>query len=283
MELGLKDRTAVVCASSSGIGFAAARRFADEGAQVVLVARTPARLNEAAAVIEARCGHRPRIHAADLTTPAGRESVVAAIPAPDILVASPGIPQRPVRYQQLDASAWAEWFQAHFHSAIDLIHAYAPGMCERGFGRIVNISANFIKFPQVGVGQSHAARLALAGAIASLVREVAPYNVTINSVLPGLVEECADRPGRKQRRVLRRGREGSPAALRGRSHRQAGRTGRSHRDAVRCANGLSDRPEHRQRRRRLPGAVLSLTGPGRPAYGRSIVQPAVRPPSTVSA
>jgi 3-oxoacyl-[acyl-carrier protein] reductase len=191
MELGLKGRTAIVCAGSSGIGFAAAQRFADEGAEVVLVARTPARLEEAAAAIEAQCGHRPRIHAADLATPAGRESVVAAVPAPDILVASPGIPQRPLRYQQLDASAWAEWFQAHFHSAIDLIHAYAPGMCERGFGRIVNISANFIKFPQVGVGQSHAARLALAGAIASLVREVAPYNVTINSVLPGLVETPA--------------------------------------------------------------------------------------------
>jgi 3-oxoacyl-[acyl-carrier protein] reductase len=129
-----------------------------------------------------------RHFAADLTNPEGRTALLEAHPAPDILVTNAGVPQRPAPYQNLSREDWLWWFDAHFFSAIELIHGYAPGMAERGFGRIVNISANFIKFPQIGVGHSHAARLALAGAIAALVREVAPRNVTINSILPGLID-----------------------------------------------------------------------------------------------
>jgi 3-oxoacyl-[acyl-carrier protein] reductase len=59
-------------------------------------------------------------------------------------------------------------------------------MCERRFGRIVSLSVSFIKFPQVNFAASHAARVGLSGAIASMVRELIPYNVTINTVAPGL-------------------------------------------------------------------------------------------------
>src|SRR6202041_80281 len=92
-----------------------------------------------------------------------------------------------------------EWLEAHFYSAIELIYAYAPGMMDRKFGRMLNISANFIKFPQVNAGHSHAARLALAGAIASLVRDVAPRDGTINTALPGLVDREALRPALRDR------------------------------------------------------------------------------------
>ena len=64
-------------------------------------------------------------------------------------------------------------------------------MCERRFGRVVNISVSFIKFPQVNFAHSHAARLALAGAIASMVRELIPHNVTINTVCPGFFDTDA--------------------------------------------------------------------------------------------
>jgi 3-oxoacyl-[acyl-carrier protein] reductase len=199
MDLGLTGKYAVVCAGSSGIGYAAARRFALEGAQVTLVARTAGKLEQAARQLREETGASVTPIAADLSLPAGRAALVGAWGNPDILVTSPGIPQRSVSYQELDAAAWRWWFEAHFHSAIDLIHAAVPGMCERGFGRVVNISANFIKFPQVGVGQSHGPRLALAGAIASLVREVASRNVTINSVLPGLVDTPALRAALSER------------------------------------------------------------------------------------
>lgn len=199
MDLGLAGKRAVVCAGSSGIGYAAARRLALEGAQVTIVARTERTLEEAARSLSHESGGEVGHIAADLASPGDRAALIARWGTPDILVTSPGIPQRPVRYQELDAQAWQWWFDAHFHSAMDLIHAAVPGMSERGFGRVVNISANFIKFPQVGVGPSHAARLALAGAIASLVREVARHNVTINSVLPGLVDTPALRSALSQR------------------------------------------------------------------------------------
>jgi 3-oxoacyl-[acyl-carrier protein] reductase len=188
MDIGVKGRRAIVCGGSRGMSRAAARRLSLEGAEVVLVARTEATLAATAQAIAEESGVAVGHFATDLTMPAGRAALVAAHPAPDILITNAGVPQRPLRYQDLTQADWDWWFQAHFHSAMDLIHAYAPGMCDRRFGRIVNISANFIKFPQVGVGHSHAARLALAGAIAALVREVAPHNVVINSILPGLVD-----------------------------------------------------------------------------------------------
>jgi 3-oxoacyl-[acyl-carrier protein] reductase len=186
MDLGLKDRLVIVGGGSKGMGRAAARRFSLEGARVVIVARTPDALEGAAREITAESGVPVETFATDLTTEAGRSALVSAHPAADVLVTNAGVPQRPVDYRDMNRTEWLTWFDAHFFSAIDLIHAYAPGMAERRFGRIVNVSASFVKFPQTNV-PSHAARLALAGAIASLIREVAPHNVTINSVLPGLI------------------------------------------------------------------------------------------------
>jgi 3-oxoacyl-[acyl-carrier protein] reductase len=186
MDLELKDRLVIVGGGSKGMGRAAARRFSLEGARVVIAARTPDALDGAAREITAESGIPVETFATDLTTEAGRAALVSAYPAADVLVTNAGVPQRPVNYQDMSRAEWMTWFDAHFFSAIDLIHTYAPGMSERGFGRIVNVSASFIRFPQTNV-PSHAARLALAGAIASLVRDVAPHNVTINSVLPGLI------------------------------------------------------------------------------------------------
>lgn len=191
MDIGVRGRKAIVCGGSKGMSKAAAWRLSMEGAEVVLVARTPATLESAAQEIAAESGVPVQWFPTDLTTPEGRAALVAAHPDPDILVANAGVPQRPIPYQKLTREEWIWWFDAHFFSAMDLIQAYAPGMADRKFGRIVNVSANFIKFPQVGVGHSHAARLALAGAIAALVREVAPHNVTINSILPGLIDTPA--------------------------------------------------------------------------------------------
>ncbi|PTR12556.1 MULTISPECIES: SDR family oxidoreductase [unclassified Novosphingobium] len=187
MDIGIAGRRAIICGGSRGMSKAAARRLSLEGAEVTIVARTSASLESAAAELAAESGHPVHWFATDLTTPEGRQALIKAHPDPDILVANAGVPQSSIPYQQLTREDWMWWFDAHFFSAFELIQNYAPGMCERGFGRIVNVSANFIKFPQVGVAHSHAARLALAGAIASLVREVAPFNVTINSVLPGLI------------------------------------------------------------------------------------------------
>ncbi|WP_157220694.1 SDR family NAD(P)-dependent oxidoreductase [Flavisphingomonas formosensis] len=199
MDIGVKGRRAIVCGASRGISRAAANRLAAEGAFVTLIARTADALAEAAAEIHAATGVPTDFIATDLTTPEGRAELIARKPDADILVTNAGVPQRTIRYQDLTREEWIRWFDAHFFSAIELIHAYVPGMCERRFGRIVNISANFIKFPQIGVAPSHSARLALAGAIAALVREVAPYNVSINSILPGLIDTEALRAALDER------------------------------------------------------------------------------------
>jgi 3-oxoacyl-[acyl-carrier protein] reductase len=79
----------------------------------------------------------------------------------------------------------------HFLSSVQMIQAVAPACRRAEFGRIVNMSVSFIKFPQVGFAHSHAARLALSGAVAAMVRELMPHNVTINTVCPGLFDTDA--------------------------------------------------------------------------------------------
>jgi 3-oxoacyl-[acyl-carrier protein] reductase len=188
MDLGLKGRRALVCGGSKGIGRAAAHALAREGVAVTLVARSPEPLADAAAAIAGDTGAPVDWLAADLASAGGRAAALAACAAIDILVTNPGVRPTPASWSSRDRAAWDQWLEAHFFSALELIRAAAPGMCARKFGRIVNISVSFIKFPQVGFGHSHAARLALAGAIAAMARELVPHNVTVNSVLPGLID-----------------------------------------------------------------------------------------------
>ncbi len=191
MDLGLRGRSALVCGGSKGLGRAAARALAREGVDVMLLARSADTLEAAARAIADETGVRVTTTACDVTTPEGRAKAVAACPAPDILVTNPGVRQTPADFRTLSREDWHRWMEDHCFSSLDLIRTLVPGMCARGFGRVVNISVSFIKFPQVNFGQSHAARLALAGAVASMVRELVAYNVTINSVLPGLIDTDA--------------------------------------------------------------------------------------------
>jgi 3-oxoacyl-[acyl-carrier protein] reductase len=191
MDLGLSGRRAIVCAASRGLGRACAESLAREGVQLTLMARAPAPLAAAADEIRSRFGVDVRTVPGDLSTEDGREALLAACPDPDALVTNPGVRQSPADFRALERKDWIAWLDAHFLSAVDLIRRVAPGMAERRFGRIVNISVSFIKFPQVGFAHSHAARLALAGAVGSMVRELIPYNVTINTVCPGLFDTDA--------------------------------------------------------------------------------------------
>lgn len=185
MDLKIAGRHAVVCGGSKGLGRAAAMSLAREGVRLTLVARSRDQLVSTAADIAAETNVDVKYVAADITTEAGRTAVLADCRDPDILVTNPGVRQVPEDFRTMTRDRWNYWMDAHFYSSLELIRAVAPGMCERGFGRMVNISVSFIKFPQIGFGHSHSARLALAGAIASMVRELIPHNVTINTVCPG--------------------------------------------------------------------------------------------------
>ena len=192
MDLGLKGRRAIVTAASRGLGLATARSLAREGVHVTMNARSAEPLEAAAAGIARDFGVEVVPVAADFNTPEGRQAILAAAgETVDILVNNPGVRQVPTPYDKITPEDWREWLEVHFLSSVQMIQAVAPGMTRRRFGRIVNMSVSFIKFPQVGFAHSHAARLALSGATAAMVRELIPHNVTINTVCPGLFDTDA--------------------------------------------------------------------------------------------
>ena len=191
MDLGLRGRKAIVCGASRGLGRAAALSLAREGVALVMVARTAEPLERAAAELRRETGVAVTTVAADVNTEQGQQAILAGCPEPDILVNNPGVRQVPGDFRTWPREEWQHWLDVHFLSSVRLIQAVAPGMCARRFGRIVNMSVSFIKFPQVGFAHSHAARLALSGAVAAMVRELIPHNVTINTVCPGLFDTDA--------------------------------------------------------------------------------------------
>jgi 3-oxoacyl-[acyl-carrier protein] reductase len=191
MDLGIAGRHAVVCAASQGLGRACAESLAREGVHLTLNARREEPLELAAEEIRRAHGVNVTTVAADIITQEGRDRLLEACPAPDILVCNPGIRQVPGDFRTWSREDWLWWWDAHFYSMIDLITRVTPGMSERKFGRVVSITVSFIKFPQVGFAHSHSARLALSGAIAAMTRELIGRNVVINSVAPGLFDTDA--------------------------------------------------------------------------------------------
>lgn len=188
MDLGIRGRRAIVSAASKGLGRAAAESLAREGVELTLIARSPEPLEAAAEAIRREHGVAVATVAGDVNEEAAQDRLIAACPEPDILVNNPGVRQVPGDFRTWQRADWQHWLDVHFLSSARMIQRVAPGMAERGFGRIVNMSVSFIKFPQVGFAHSHAARLALSGAVASMVRELIPRNVTINTVCPGLFD-----------------------------------------------------------------------------------------------
>jgi 3-oxoacyl-[acyl-carrier protein] reductase len=188
VNLGIAGRSAIVSGGSKGLGRAAALALSREGVNVTLFARSAESLSATAREIAEETGSKVHVVTGDVTVTNDRQTLLAACPAPDILIANPGVRQTPDNFRTMDRAGWDFWFEAHFFSSLELIRAVAPGMCERKFGRIVNLSVSFIKFPQVNFAHSHAARLALSGALASMARELIPHNVTVNTVCPGLFD-----------------------------------------------------------------------------------------------
>lgn len=191
MEFGLKGRKAIVSAASKGLGKACALSLAREGVDLTIMARTQSDLEATADEIASETGVSVTPIAGDFNVADDRARLLDSCAEPDILVNNPGVRQTPTPYADISDAEWQQWFNDHFYSSISLIQQAAPGMCERKFGRIVNMSVSFIKFPQVGFAHTHAARLALSGAVAAMVRDLVGHNVTINTVCPGLFDTDA--------------------------------------------------------------------------------------------
>ena len=186
MDLGIRGRHALVCGASRGLGRACAERLAQEGVDVTLVARDRGNLEEAAAHIRKVSGVRAGVIVADLAAPDGRRTVLAACPAPDILVHSSGWPEFNRDFHRWSHDTWQASIDAMMLAPIELIAGLVDGMMARRFGRIVTVTSRFVKEPRLDHALSVSSRLGLAGFAAGIAREAALYNVTVNALLPGI-------------------------------------------------------------------------------------------------
>jgi len=184
MDLGLKGRTAIVCAASKGLGRGCAEALAAEGVNLVISARGKEALEATAAAIRAAHGVTVTAVACDITTEAGRAAVLAACPNPDILVTNAAGPPAG-NFKDFTLDDWRKAAEGNFFTPIALIQATIYGMMERGFGRIVNITSASVKAPIAMLELSNGVRAGLTGAVATLARTASKNNVTINNLLPG--------------------------------------------------------------------------------------------------
>ena len=187
MDLGIRGRWALVCASSKGLGLGCAQALAADGVNLVMNARGADALAKAAADIRARCGVEVIEVACDVTTPEGRAQVLAAHPDPDILVNNAGGPP-PGDFRDWSREDWIRALDANMLTPIELIKATVDRMIERKFGRIVNITSGAVKAPIDILGLSNGARSGLTGFVAGLARKTVAHNVTINNLLPGVFD-----------------------------------------------------------------------------------------------
>ncbi|WP_322516072.1 SDR family oxidoreductase [Rhodopseudomonas palustris] len=185
MDLGIKGRRALVCASSKGLGRACAAALAAEGVHVTMTARGADALAQAAADLRKAYPDVEIIEVAgDITTPEGRAAALQACPEPDILVNNAGGPP-PGDFRNWTRDDWIKALDANMLTPIELIKATVDQMIARKFGRIVNITSAAVKAPIDVLGLSNGARTGLTGFVAGLSRKTVRHNVTINALLPG--------------------------------------------------------------------------------------------------
>jgi 3-oxoacyl-[acyl-carrier protein] reductase len=187
MDLGLRGKTAIVCAASKGLGRGCAWSLAREGVALTICARGKDALESTAAELRNAFGVIINAVAADITTPEGRAAVLAVCPQPDILVTNAGGPP-PGDFRDWTREHWIKALDANMLTPIELIKATIDPMIARKFGRIVNITSGAVKAPLTVLGLSNGARTGLTGFVAGLARQVAQHNVTINNLLPGFFD-----------------------------------------------------------------------------------------------
>lgn len=185
MELGISGKSAIVCAASRGLGRGCAEALAAEGVDLVINGRDVDLLEQTAESIRAKHGVEVIAVAADIGTDAGRAAVIAVNSNPDILVNNNGGPP-PGLWSDWGRDEWLTAVEQNMLTPIMLINALLPGMIERGWGRIVNITSQSVKSPIPVLGLSNGARAGLTGFVAGTARQVAGSGVTINNLLPGI-------------------------------------------------------------------------------------------------
>ncbi len=199
MDLGLNGKVALVAAASKGLGRAIAEELAAEGTSLVLCARGEAALEETRASIVDASGVEVTSVVADVSVPAEVDAVVNAgierFGRIDILVTNAGGPPSGP-FESLTTEMWDAAVRLTLMSAVNLARGVLPGMRERKWGRIINVTSIAVKQPVNGLMLSNSVRSAVTGFARTLANEVAPLGITVNNILPGYtrtnrVEELA--------------------------------------------------------------------------------------------
>ena len=190
MEFGLTDKIAVVGASSKGLGRAIALGLAQEGAKVTICARNSDALDATAADIRRQTGSEVLAVPTDVSQPAQVDALINAAISRfggiDILVNNAGGP-RAGRFAELAAEDYQMAVQLNLMSTINLCRAVVPVMQARGGGRIINLTSVSVKQPVDGLMLSNMARTGVIGFAKTLATELAPDNILVNNVCPGII------------------------------------------------------------------------------------------------
>jgi len=187
MNLGLEGKKAIVTAASRGLGRAVALQLAEEGVELAICARGPESLGRTKDDIQ-RAGGRVFSATADLTDEKQIKDFVAGsaqqLGGVDILVNNAGGP-KPGKFADLSEADWGSAFNLTFMSVLRLCHEVIPHMRKRGGGKIINLSSLSVRQPLEGLISSNSIRLAVLGFAKTLADELAPENITVNTVCPG--------------------------------------------------------------------------------------------------
>lgn len=187
MDLGISGRTAVVCASSRGLGKGCAMSLAQNGVNVIVNGRDEAVTNDTAEEIRNKTNVEVTPIIADVSTPEGQRLLLDACPNPDILVNNNGGPPFS-DFRDLNRDSMIDGVTMNFVTPVELVQAVIDNMIQQKFGRIVNITSVSVKRPVAGLDLSSGARAGLTAFLAGVARTVAHHNVTINHILPGFID-----------------------------------------------------------------------------------------------
>jgi 3-oxoacyl-[acyl-carrier protein] reductase len=187
MKINLKDKTALVCGSSTGIGRETAKQFAQAGARVILLARNPNKLQEVLNELDKSHRDDHTYLVADFSDYKEVDTVVSAFAKANlihIIINNTGGPA-PGFLIDAEVDALEQAFTQHVKCNQVLIQACAPGMKEAGYGRVINVISTSVKAPIEFLGVSNVIRGAVASWAKTLATELGPHGITVNNILPG--------------------------------------------------------------------------------------------------